>query len=121
MEPWVEGVNGPGIGEWISFSYTYASTSFYIVNGFYDPYRPYLFKKNNRVKNFELIAYDKCDGKLEKKFINTYTLADTSELQKIVLPEGWTHFKLIIKSVYPGTAYDDTCIAGIFTDRRWGK
>jgi hypothetical protein len=37
------------------------------------------------------------------------------------LPEGWTHFKIIIRSVYPGTAYDDTCIAGIFTDKRWGK
>jgi hypothetical protein len=121
MEPWVEGVDGPGIGQWLAFSYILESSSIYFINGFYDPYRPYLFEKNNRVKDFELIAYDEHDGKLEKKFNNNYTLEDTSELQKIQLPEGWTHFKIIIRSVYPGTAYDDTCIAGIFTDKRWGK
>lgn len=120
-EPWVEGVDGPGIGEWLTFSYILESSSVYFVNGFYDPYRPHLFEKNNRVKDFELIAYDEHDGKLEKKFNNNYTLEDTSELQKIQLPEGWTHFKLIIRSVYPGTTCDDTCIAGIFTDKRWGK
>jgi len=121
MEPWVEGVEGLGMGEWIKFLFYYETSSIYIINGFYDPYRPHLFKKNNRVRDLEIIAYDEHNGELEMKFKGVYTLEDNSELQKIQLPEGWTHFKMIIRSVYPGTTYNDTCISGIFTDKRWGK
>jgi len=121
MEPWVEGVDGGGVGEWLKFYYSLESKSFYIINGFYNPYRPELFYMNNRVKEIEIIAYTKKHEKLVKQFTGQYELEDNAELQKIVLPEGGTHFKIIINSVYPGNKYDDTCIAGIFTDVRWGE
>ena len=35
--------------------------------------------------------------------------------QLISLPEKSDHIELIIESVYPGSHYNDTCIAGIFT------
>ncbi len=55
--PWVEGVEGDGIGEWIEFYYTLESRSFYIFNGYFDPKYPHLFTRNNRIKRIRIEAY----------------------------------------------------------------
>ena len=51
-EPWVEGVEGYGIGEKI-YLHTYG-TSLYILNGFYSYEKPYLWEQNSRVKKIKI-------------------------------------------------------------------
>jgi hypothetical protein len=120
--PWVEGVKGDGIGEWITFYYTEESRSFYIFNGYYDPKYPYLFTKNNRIKRFKLEAYSDYNRTEETfRYSQEFELEDTPQIQKVEIPRGYKYFKMIILDVYKGTHYEDTCLSGVFTDARWGR
>lgn len=112
---WVEGVEGYGKGESISFSNVggEGSRRLYIINGFFSPEKPSLFYDNNRVKTLKINCYDK-----NKKLVSTQyrELKDTGEMQLIEFTERYKYFDFIIEDVYPGKKYNDTAITGIFID-----
>ena len=114
---WAEGEDGSGIGTKITFEFVrpymfedytnYACIN--IVNGFGDLKYYY---QNNRVKDMRLwIDDDPVPVKI--------SLYDSHLMQSVVLRKylGNRYVKklsLEILSVYPGTKYDDTCIAEIY-------
>ena len=112
---WVEGVEGYGKGEKISFTNVgrNGSRRLYIINGFFSPEKPSLFYDNNRIKTLKINCYDREKNLVETKFIE---LKDTGEMQLIEFKERYKYFDFIIEDVYPGKKYDDTAITGIFID-----
>lgn len=105
--PWVEGVKGQGIGEKIQFNKSLAS-GMYLINGYISMERPDLYKKNSRVQ--EIIIRD-VKKKTEKKF----QFFDTAKPQYIDL-EDFKNVEMLeieIITVFPGSLYEDTCIAGL--------
>lgn len=111
---WVEGVDGSGIDEFISFSSPGVGVKqLYIINGFFSAKKSSLYYDNNRVRIINVIAYDNNMNIIEDF---DYELQDTAQFQKIPLKEKSKHFKLTIKSVYKGRKYDDTAICGIYVD-----
>lgn len=104
--PWVEGVSGYGIDEYIEFDKKDA-TGMYIVNGFVSSKKPELYQKNSRVAFIEVKGIT--SGK-----VKTYRLADICKPQYIPLDSfSNERIRITIKDVYKGTTYDDTCIGGI--------
>jgi hypothetical protein len=115
--PWSEGVDGPGVGEWIMLEFPGAIEihSIGIAVGYDrdegDSFRsPEVFAANNRLQRATLIF---SNGEQEK-----LTFSDTRGVQMIPLarapnPHVTTFIKLVIDKVYPGARYDDTCIAEI--------
>jgi hypothetical protein len=104
--PWVEGVSGDGIGEFIEIDYKTdikEINGIVISNGFVSVNNPDLFLKNNRVKKI-LIEGD--DG----RFRNEYEILDTPNLQTIHFPISISKIKITILDIYKGTTWDDTCI-----------
>ena len=118
--PWVEGVNGYGIGESLTLTvqcipndyFNYPFTGFIISNGFVNFEHPDLYRKNSRAKIIEVIA--------PNGITKEYLLADTSLFQTIELPEDMImilnrnietfEYRIIIKDVYRGDLWEDTCI-----------
>jgi hypothetical protein len=112
---WVEGVPGPGIGEWFMLTFPGAVEIEDIdvdagcdrdADGFY---------ANNRIRRATLIfsGGEQID----------VTLSDTRGMQMISLAQvagsdiETTFVKLVIEEVYPGSEYNDTCLAEIAV---WG-
>lgn len=106
-KPWVEGVKGNGIDEYIQFDKSNAS-GFYILNGFVSFSRPDLYEKNNRVEKVSI------SGLSSKKTVDV-VLIDTAKPQYIDLLEFKEDevIRITIKSVYKGSKYNDTCVSGI--------
>lgn len=106
-EPWVEGKNGDGEGEFITINKGDAS-GMYLVNGFISLDRPDLYEKNNRIERFEI------EG-LSSKNKSDELLLDTSKPQYFDLSmfSKDKEIRITIKSVYKGTLYEDTCLAGV--------
>lgn len=105
--PWVEGVKGQGIGEKIQFNKNSAS-GMYLINGYISMERPDLYKKNSRVQ--EVIIRD-----VKKSMEKRVQLFDTAKPQYIDL-EDFKNVEMLeieIVAVYPGSLYEDTCIAGL--------
>lgn len=105
--PWVEGVRGSGEGEYIQLNKKNA-TGMYLLNGYISLDRSNLYEKNNRI---EKITVTGLSSKREKDIL----LLDTAKPQYIDLNgfEDNEEIRLSIKSIYKGTEYDDTCLAGI--------
>ena len=110
--PWVEGVDGPGIGEYILLREFDKTRSITIANGYFDPTRPDLYYANNRLKTVRIYCSNEPDMKWDYSTI--WQLEDTYNLQSFVLSDKWEYLKIEIIEVYPGTVYDDTCIAGLY-------
>ncbi len=101
--PWVEGIDGSGVGEWIEKSHLRKINKLVLLNGFVDLKHPDYFYKNERIKDVEISIG-------ENSFY--YTLEDTPQLQIIELPDYYSGtFRITIKSVYEGTKYTDTCLS----------
>jgi len=81
--PWVEGISGDGIGEYIELdyagSYIKEINGIVISNGFVSANNPELFMKNNRIKRILI----ECDN---GSFKNEYSILDTPNLQTIRFP-----------------------------------
>ena len=113
---WVEGVAGPGAGEWIELRFpgTIEIHSISIDVG-YDRDAD-IFAKNNRIKKVTLIFSSGEGVELD--------LADQRGMQTIPLVRApgpnieTTFVRVVIDEVYPGSKYDDTCLAEIEV---WGK
>jgi hypothetical protein len=120
--PWTEGVDGPGVGEWIMLEFPGAVEihSIGIAVGYDrdegDTFRsPEVFAANNRLQRATLIFSS--GEQVELAF------SDTRGVQMIPLarapsPIITTFVKVVIDEVYPGSKYDDTCLAEIEV---WGK
>ncbi len=112
---WVEGVSGPGMGEWIQLTFpgTIELRALVFDVGFNKSAD--LFAKNNRIKSATVVF---SDGER-----TTVDFADARGPQEIAMvrapgPNVETTFvKIIIDEVYSGTTYDDTCLAEI---QVWG-
>ncbi len=127
---WVEGVPGPGIGQWIQFDFQYPlnrplnrtnpyphnSPAYYkqmeivyrigIINGCAK--NKEIYYANNRVKRLQLSfsegekrTVDLKDGVLGFQIFKTGRI-----------PSKWV--KMTIEDVYKGSKYDDTCISEVF-------
>lgn len=105
-KPWVEGKTGYGENEFIQIKTEKSFKSLEILNGYVDPDRTDLYKKNSRVKIFTI---KDVDNNLEFDV----HLDDCVYLQKIYLKQPTTNLILYIKDVYKGDKWDDTCVSGI--------
>ena len=115
--PWCEGVQGQGIGERLEFSLkknnsyaeVFSKQKIFISIGYVDYSRPDLYNANSRPKILSVY--------INNTFYKDVRLEDTSEYQDLlkdrILAASDT-IKLVIKDVYPGEKYQDTCINDIF-------
>jgi hypothetical protein len=108
---WVEGVSGPGVGEWIELTFP-KTVELRILRfdvGFDESAD--LFAKNNRIKRATLLF---SSGEQ-----TTIDFEDARGLQEFVMVRApgpnveTTYVRMIIDEVYSGTKYDDTCLAEI--------
>ena len=104
-KPWVEGVDGYGIGEKLIFNCS--PGSFHISIGYVSYKKPYLYTQNSRPKTIKITV----EG--EEPII--VELKDTPHYQQVMHP-GYGTTVLEILDVYPGTKYKDTCINSIICD-----
>ncbi len=108
---WVEGVEGPGLGEWIRLDFPEAIGvhTIHVDVGFDKDAE--LFAKNNRVREATLRF---SDGQAV-----TVTFEDVRGMQPVPVvdllggPVATTSVELIVEAVTPGSTYDDTCVAEI--------
>lgn len=107
--PWVEGKTDDGIGEYIEFDVERWGNSkkLVILNGYVNPQKKNLYKENNRIKTAEVI----CDNK------DSYTVNfnDCVEFTEVQLNKEYKHVKIVIKDVYKGSKYSDTCLTAVLT------
>jgi len=107
--PWVEGVDGHGIGEWIevrSGGHPDNISGILFFNGYIDPNRPDLFYANSRIKEVLVTS---------SQYSWTYQIQDTPNPQIMPLPKNFDDvLRFTIKDVYEGNRYSDTCLAGIY-------
>jgi hypothetical protein len=108
--PWVEGVNGPGIGEYLTITFTEPCSDIVVLNGFVDRNRKHLFKANNRVKTAIIRSADSGEP-----FEFDYHFEDMVRFDEIRFPRPAEKVVFEIKEVYPGEKWDDTCISAILT------
>jgi hypothetical protein len=113
---WVEGASGSGVGEWIMLTFPGPVKVWQInVDVGFDKNAD-LFAKNNRIKRATLV--------FSTAEHLTLDFEDAPGLQKFVLARApgpgieTTYVRMIIDEVYPGTRYDDTCLAEIEV---WGS
>jgi hypothetical protein len=103
---WAEGARGNGAGE--SFAITVENRAqiagFALKNGYGDLN---YFLQNNRVKSFKIY--------IDNEYIETIPVKDSIHFEQYALqtPVEGKKFQFVIDSVYPGTVYDDTCVAEI--------
>jgi len=109
--PWVEGIDGDGVGETISIKWaTYEGGkpgALIISNGFVSYDKPQLYEMNSRVRRIRIT------DPLGAFSIET-ELADTPNPQVVFLPSAPEQTDIEILSVYPGTSWNDTCINFIY-------
>ena len=106
INPWVEAVEGDGIGEYLDIEFKKPSDELQILNGFVDFRRKHLFKDNNRVKTILVESS-------EPKFSQEYELEDAAKYTSIKLPVKTNKVRITIKEVYPGNKWQDTCLSSI--------
>ena len=103
--PWCEGKEGNGINERPCFEVN--AKKLIIMTGYISFNKPYLFRENSRPKKIEIVYKE-----LQKT--ECFELEDTPNPQIINLCKNYNgEIELIIKDVYSGTKYNDTCISSI--------
>ena len=107
--PWVENVEGSGIGEWIEFNLNSPQTITYILNGFVDGNRIHLYKANSRIKDAEFIGWTEGG----KKFKQNVHFEDFVYFKTVQFSEPVIKFRITIKEVYTGEKWQDTCISAV--------
>ena len=108
-DPWIEGKDGHGIGEWIEVrpgGHADNISGILFFNGYIDPNRPDLFYANSRIKEVLVTS---------KQYSWTYQIQDTPNPQIMPLPDKFDDIlRFTINDVYEGNRYSDTCLAGIY-------
>lgn len=122
---WVEANPEEGIGEWISFDYSYDKKheqsaegacyykdEFFFVNGYQK--NPEVWKNNNRIKTMrmQIDGKDYCRIELVDKLgIQSVQLGF---LKSLKASKKTIRINFIIESVYKGTVYNDTALSEIY-------
>jgi hypothetical protein len=106
--PWVEGVPGSGIGEYVTLEVDPTRqqtliTELIFSNGYVSFDSPELYELNNRVRKARISSSIPA-------FKVEIELSDTPTLQRIRLPVPTRALRFEILDVYRGTKYDDTCV-----------
>lgn len=103
---WVEAADGPGQGEWLMLSFpTPVTVSKLGIDVGYD-LTAATFAANNRLKKATLIFSNGQQIPLE--------FADERGVQvREIEPVETTYVQIVINEVYPGSTYDDTCLAEV--------
>jgi hypothetical protein len=108
---WVEGVKGPGIGEWVRVQVTLmqgaTQARLRIRNGFQKSER--LFKANARARGVTIML-------LPSKALVETELADKDGWQEVVVPQPSGPLDAVeirVRSAYPGTKYDDLGLSDV--------
>ena len=108
---WAEGRKGPGIGESIRFDEQSdyfrdppQTIAVAFVNGYVSFERPDLYVKNNRIKTLDVV-----DAK--GNTIATVNFKDRVGITYFGFRTKSPTFSFVIKDVYRGTIYDDTCVS----------
>jgi hypothetical protein len=106
---WVEGVPGPGTGEWIQLTFpgTIELHALRFDVGF--DKNADLFAKNNRIKKATLVFSNGEQTSLS--FDDARGLQEFSMVRAPGPNVETASIKIIVDEVYSGTAYDDTCLA----------
>ena len=105
-KPWVEGVEGNGINEWIEIEPFGKVCGIVFFNGYIDPNRPDLFYANSRIKEIKINSNQ---GEFN------FQIKDTPCPQILSFPNSFDgKLRLTIKDVYEGIKYSDTSLAGIY-------
>lgn len=111
--PWVEGVAGYGIGEWIDINISpyEPSVTLAIMNGYVSYQKPYLYEQNSRIKKMEI------SGNNNTMLVE---LPDSPALYEIKVDSKFgARLRLTIKDIYPGTKWKDTCLESIKVYPSW--
>ena len=106
--PWVEGVNGDGIGEGFTIvvpANENVPSYLLIINGYISYNKPYLYKQNNRVKKIKVIGIK--TGK--SKVLNVLDTPHPQTIDISFLKES-ENIRIELADVYKGTKYSDTCL-----------
>lgn len=108
VTPWVEGVNGNGIGESIKISSSdnEGFKTLYFLNGYVDVKHPEYYKKNSRIKKMTV-------KDLDNNKIYEFSFLDVVMFQKMYFENSTKNVELIIDEVYEGSVYSDTCMTAI--------
>ena len=105
--PWCEASEDYGIGEKIRLSIN--ARNLIIISGYVSAKKPYLFENNSRPK---IITISFLKSKIQKEF----ELKDSPNPQIINLDGLYNEeIEIVIKDVYLGKKYKDTCISTIFS------
>ncbi|NJP06741.1 MAG: hypothetical protein HC837_14540, partial [Chloroflexaceae bacterium] len=113
---WVEGVDGPGVGE--SFTLTFPAPLLVEQIGMSIGFDrdDAIFTANNRIKQATIRfsnGYEFEQTFADTRGIQTFDIAPPSpELAEV------TSVTVVIQDIYPGTRFDDTCLAEIEV---WGR
>jgi len=111
--PWVEGVPGYGIGEWVEIEINMYDQTIVLalMNGYVSYNKPYLYEQNSRIKKLEI------SGRNNSMLVD---IPDSPNLYEIKIDSrfGGT-LRLTIKDVYPGTKWSDTCLESIDVYPSW--
>lgn len=107
--PWVEGVEGDGIGE----GFTIVGNNFnrplgpylFLINGYISYKKPYLYKQNNRIKKIKVTGLKSGKSKILEVLDTPHP--QTVDISFITEPED---IRVEIEEVFKGTKYDDTCL-----------
>jgi hypothetical protein len=108
FNPWVEGVDGNGVGE--SFSISNSAPPLFISNGFVSYQKPYLYEYNSRIKTIRITD-------LQSGGFVMIELEDTPNIQYLDIPDSlWniSDFEYQIIDVYPGDQWTDTSVNFLF-------
>jgi len=111
---WVEGVNGYGIGESITFRFAKQSppvTTVEIYNGYMKSDK--VWQDNSRVKQLKLYVNDKPYALLNLKDIKSKQIFAIDTLQGV---DSELYLKFEITDIYKGDKYDDVAISEIEFD-----
>ncbi|MBO7637104.1 MAG: hypothetical protein J6S89_11075 [Paludibacteraceae bacterium] len=114
---WVEGVEGYGIGEYLTYTFEGGSpriTTIIVVNGYVKSKKA--FKENSRVKKLKVYKDDKPIAILNLKDIMGEQRFEIGTLGENI---SWTpdwKLKFEIMEVYKGDKYDDTALSEIYFD-----
>lgn len=113
--PWVEGIDGYGIGEKISFDINQPYLIFF--SGYFSCKNPALYEMNSRVKILEIISSN--TGKSKKIELEDVAGGQQINISEIVDCVGFKkdRVELEIIDVYKGKKYEDTCINAILIGR----
>jgi len=110
-KPWVEGVDGDGIGEKVSIKWaTYEGGkpgALIFSNGFVSYDKPQLYEMNSRARRIRVTDPS-------GSFSIETELADTPNPQVVFLPSASERTDIEILSIYPGSTWHDTCINFIY-------